>query len=173
MYNGKILSLSFLQGIITEILFFFLYLGKKKLNSFILGARFYFFFLSGFILTIIFFLIGKPFHLFYFKVLANFPGWMTMFAVSIGNHQVHFSVFKDIFYKILNQFDIFFYKIYFSDKILFTYIVINILTALWLYYKKKLEEKILKLLFRSFVIFFYYVLFSHLELIKIIFYTQL
>lgn len=149
-YFNKIFTLSF--GLVA--LLFFLYLGKKKLNSFILGARFYFFFLSGFILIIIFFLIAKPFHLFYFKVLANFPGWMTMFVVPTGNHQVHFSVFKNIFYKILNQFDIFFYKIYFSDKILFAYIVLNILTALWLYFKKKIRGENFKIIISIFCYFF-------------------
>ena len=149
-YFNKIFTLSF--GLVT--LLFFLYLGKKKINSFILGARFYFFFLSGFILTIIFFLIAKPFHLFYFKVLANFPGWMTMFAVPIGKYQANFSVFKNIFDKILNEFDIFFYKIYFSDKILFTYIVVNILTALWFYYKKKIRRENFIIIISLFCYFF-------------------
>ena len=87
--------------------------------------------------------------------MANFPGWMTMFAVPIGKYQANFSVFKNIFDKILNEFDIFFYKIYFSDKILFTYIVVNILTALWFYYKKKIRRENFKIIISAFLLFFF------------------
>ncbi len=114
IFNKLFVSLFFLFFLITIF-----YISKIKFKKITGSFDILLFLFIGSLITLILFILLKPFSFFTLKVLANFPGWMTMFVVKTDPFEVN--EIKNIFLskKMLEDNFYFFSKYYLNGFELF------------------------------------------------------
>ena len=127
-----------LVWIFVLILFLFIFfISKLKFRSNYFLPYIFIYFLLGVLFSVMFLILYKPFSFFYFKVLINFPGWITMFSIKTDPFVISNKSYYIIIQNFFDNYLIYLKKVYFYYPLEFLLLLMSVALIFFINLKKR------------------------------------